>query len=190
MVCLSLCCCRCCCCEACCCARPSKPAARLSAGTAAHRTVLPHHARACLGQVLLCKTGIHPGRELAVPGRTVLGGLSIALGGQQQQSAPSWQLCSLDCLSTQFSCSACMPLQAHVFAVCVLLQLCLAALAVFSCRWFKEHLLLVSTWASFSGECAPHGHFGLWITVTGPDTNNTITVRVLWQTQKGMHANH
>jgi hypothetical protein len=27
---------------------------------------------------------------------------------------------------------------------CVAVQLCVAALAVFSCRWFKAHLLLVS----------------------------------------------
>jgi hypothetical protein len=86
--------CRCCCCEACCCRRSSKPAARLSAGTAAHRAVLPHHAGACLGQVLLCKAGIRPGRGLAVPCGTVLaiGVLNIALGGEQHHASPSWQL--------------------------------------------------------------------------------------------------
>jgi hypothetical protein len=30
------------------------------------------------------------------------------------------------------------------FARLAFIQLCVAALAVFSCRWFKEHLLLVS----------------------------------------------
>lgn len=30
-------------------------------------------------------------------------------------------------------------------------QLCVAALAVFSCRWFKDHLLLVSTYQT--GAC-------------------------------------